>query len=283
MGASWVVLTRGDRPEDLNRAIASIRNADPDGEVVLVCNGCVDHSGLADRVVASDENLGVPGGRNLGWRAATGDVVVFLDDDARFGSASLDRVQETFEAEPDLAVITFRIEDPDTGATARRHIPRVGASGIDRASDVTAFLGGACAIRRSVLVTLDGFWAELFYSHEETDFSWRAIDAGFRIAYDPETTVLHPADEPRSRHADAVFYSMRNRVFLARKALPVPLGFIHVTIWLMVGLARVRSSGEAGALWRGFRSGFQRLTSERRPIRWPTVWRLTRLGRPPII
>jgi hypothetical protein len=225
----------------------------------------------------------VPGGRNLGWKTASGDVVFFLDDDAWLGSGPITPVLEAFEDDPDLGIVSFRIEDPESGFTARRHVPRVGGSGIDRATAVTAFLGGACAIRRRTLTALDGFWSELFYSHEETDFSWRATDAGYGILYQPEVTVFHPAAEPGSRHPDTVYLSIRNRVLLARRDLPIPLGFIYVAVWLIIGLARARSGGDFFALWRGLGAGIRGSEAKRDPIRWATVWRLTRLGRPPII
>ncbi|MGY4966456.1 glycosyltransferase family 2 protein, partial [Streptomyces sp. 900105245] len=33
----------------------------------------------------------------------------------------------------------------------------------------------------------------------------------------------------------------------------------------------------------GFVEGLREPAGERRPMRWRTVWRLTRLGRPPVI
>lgn len=282
--SSWVVLTRGDRPDDLGRAIGSIRTADPDGEIILVGNGWAPGAETGvDRIVMSEENLGVPGGRNLGWRNASGDVVFFLDDDAWVGSPTVAAVLEAFASDIDLGIVSFRIEDPETGLTAHRHIPRIGGSGADRASAVSSFLGGASAIRRAVLVDLDGFWADLFYSHEETDFSFRAIDSDYAITYLPEVTIYHTAADPGSRHTDAVFYSMRNRVLVARRDLPRPLGLIHVATWVIIGLARARSRRDLRAIGRGLRAGLAMKGLDRDPIGWSTVWRLTRLGRPPII
>ena len=50
----------------------------------------------------------------------------------------------------ELGIISFRIADPETGVTQRRHVPRLRASDPMRSSRVTTFLGGANAVRTQV-------------------------------------------------------------------------------------------------------------------------------------
>ena len=76
--ASFVVLTQGDRPEELDRAIESIIAQDfIEAEIVLVSNGAGQLE-VPDvvRLVVSRENLGIPGGRNLGQGECLGAGVV---------------------------------------------------------------------------------------------------------------------------------------------------------------------------------------------------------------
>ena len=80
---SWVVLTQGTRPTELAAAVASLRSADPACDVVVVQNGGVPiHAPSGARVVHLAENLGVPGGRDIGMQATETPLVGFLDDDA---------------------------------------------------------------------------------------------------------------------------------------------------------------------------------------------------------
>ena len=73
------------------------------------------------RTVELPENLGIPGGRNVGIEAfgpggSDVDVLLFLDDDgllARHDTAELCR--QAFAADPKLGIISFRIADPETG------------------------------------------------------------------------------------------------------------------------------------------------------------------------
>lgn len=285
-----VVLTMGNRPEELRALLRSV--ADQEGEpveVVVVGNGA-PLPALPDgvRKVELPENLGIPGGRNVGIEAfgsAGGEVdaLLFLDDDGLLPSSdTAELVREAFEADPGLGIITFRIADPDTGVTQRRHVPRLRASDPLRSSKVTTFLGGANAVRTRVLAEVGGLPDEFFYAHEETDLAWRALDAGWGIEYRADMVLHHPTTAP-SRHA--VYHRMvaRNRVWLARRNLPALLVPVYLTVWLLLTLARRPSMPALRAWLGGFKEGWTTPAGSRRPMRWRTVWRLTRLGRPPVI
>jgi hypothetical protein len=284
MSASVVVLTMCDRPEALRSAIESVRSQDGTAaELVVVGNGCIpalDRGHTA--VIVSPENVGVASGRNLGWDAATGDVVFFLDDDARYGSTSvISEATAAFAADPRLAVISFRIVD-ESGRAISKHIPMLWKARSRRSARVTTFLGGACAIRRSVVDEVGGFPDEFFYALEETDLAWRLLDAGHHVKYVGNLEVVHPA-VPLSHRSGAVQSTARNRVLLARRRLPVPLAVVYLMVRGLLSLGTVRSWSDLRALFRGYRAGFVDPAGERAPMRWRTAWRMVRLGRPPII
>ncbi len=75
----------------------------------------------------------------------------------------------------------------------------------------------------------------------------------------------------------------RNRVWLARRHLPAPLVPAYLAVWAAVTLARRPPAAGMRAWTGGFIEGCRTRCGPRRPIRWRTVWRMTRLGRPPII
>ena len=91
MKLSCVILTMGDRPAELARAIGSALAQQGDGlEVVAVGNGAdVGPVPAGVKVVKLPENVGVAGGRNAGVDACGGDVVLFLDDDGWFPDPQL--------------------------------------------------------------------------------------------------------------------------------------------------------------------------------------------------
>ena len=200
-----VVLTMGNRPEELRALLDSVakQHGDPI-EVVVVGNGSpLPELPEGVRTVELPENVGIPAGRNVGIEAfgpggSEVDVLLFLDDDgllAKEDTAELCR--EAFAADPELGIISFRIADPDTGETQRRHVPRLRASDPMRSSRVTTFLGGANAVRTQVFEEVGGLPDDFFYAHEETDLAWRALDAGWHDRLPVGHGPLPPDDGTR--------------------------------------------------------------------------------------
>ncbi len=284
-----VVLTMGDRDTELRALLASVAAQEGEPATVVVLGQGVKplsphHDGVA--VVELPENLGIPGGRNAGvrWLEEHGgvDIVLVLDDDGLLPRTdSLRLVREAFAENPRLGVVSFRIVDEE-GRTQRRHVPRLGGADPTLSGPVTTFLGGAHAIRMNVIDQVGEFPAEFFYAHEETDFAWRALDAGWEIDYRADLLLRHPRTEA-SRHAVYYRNTGRNRVWLAKRHLPAVLVPIYLATWAAYTVMQRPPLHGLTSWWAGFFEGIRVPCPPRKPIRWRTVWRMTRLGRPPII
>ncbi|MGK3943595.1 glycosyltransferase [Streptomyces caeruleatus] len=288
------VVTMGNRPDEVDALLRSVAKQDiaPD-RIVIVGNGCglpefAERLSLPGEVTTLDveENLGCPGGRNVALARLRDfgdvDVVVELDDDGLLVDPDvLRRVQELFAADERLGIVGFRIAD-ENGETQQRHVPRVGSSDPLRGGYVTGFLGGGHAFRTAMLAETGDWPAEFFFAHEEIDLAWRAADRGWRILYAPELLLQHPRTSP-ARHAIYYRVNARNRVWLVRRRLPLPLIPVHLGVWTALTLLRIRSASALRAWFGGFVEGLREPAGERRPMRWRTVWHLTRLGRPPVI
>ena len=280
-----VILTMGDRPAELARAVASVMaQREVDVDCLVVVNGPtsdIDEMPGA-RTLVTGRNLGIPGGRNEGARRVAGDLVMFLDDDAHIADPGmLHEAVARFTAEPALGILSLRIIDPDGGPGARRHVPRLHVGDPAVGSEVTTFLGGASIMRREVLEDAGWFPDDFFYAHEETSLAWRALDAGWRIRYAGDLGIVHPATAP-ARHAHYHYLTARNRVLLARRHLPWVLAAVYLSVWAAVTLIRARRGGLVPTV-RGFIEGFRHPRGRRQPMSWRTVARMTRLGRPPVI
>jgi len=102
------------------------------------------------------------------------------------------------------------------------------------------------------------------------------------VHYAGDICVLHPPPAPVAagdRHAYSSYYGARNRVWLARRHLPLPLGAAFVVTFAARTLPRVN----ARSALRGYRDGLRGPYPERRKLRARTLWRMTRVGRPPVI
>lgn len=282
------VLTMGTRPAELRALLDSVaKQGEPAARVVVVGNGS-SLPELPDGVdgVELPENLGVSGGRNVAidkLREAGGvDVLVDLDDDGLLiDSDVFTRIADLYAADPGLGIVSFRIAD-ETGFTQRRHVPRLRAGDPMQRGPVTTFLGGGHGLSMRMLDEIGGWPDQFFFTHEETDLAWRALDADWKILYEPDLVLQHPRTSP-ARHANFYRMTARNRVWMARRHLPAPLVPVYLGTWIGLTLARTRSLSGLRAWFGGFAEGVRKPCGPRRPMRWRTVLRMTRLGRPPIV
>jgi GT2 family glycosyltransferase len=280
-----VVLTMGNRPDDLKRGLASVLSQrEVDCDVVVVGNGWqpVD---LPDGVKAHglSENLGIPAGRNAGVSLVEGELLFFLDDDASLPEDDiLARMARQFAADPTLGMIQPRVVDPDGREAPRRWTPRVRVADPARSSPAMNVWEGVVVIRRDAFEFAGGWPEPFWYAHEGIDLAWRVWDGGFHVRYAGNIEVYHPAIQP-TRHAEFYRFQARNRVWLARRNLPLPVGVLYVSAWVGVSAFRLRSRAALLETLRGYRIGLTEPGGERRPMRWRTIWRMTRAGRPPVI
>jgi GT2 family glycosyltransferase len=282
-----VVLTTGSRPDELRRALESLLGQEGvETDVVVVGNGW-EPEGLPYRVsgVGLREDVGIPAGRNAGVPHAEGDLLFFLDDDASLEDPyALARVTARFRSDPCLGLLQLRVLARDGGPAVRDWVPRLRVGDPARSSELTAVWEGAVAMPRALFEQVGGWPSDFRFVHEGIDLAWRVMDAGYRVQYAGDIAVSHPSPSPApARHGYSLYYGMRNKVWLARRHLPLPLGALYVLGFAVRGVPRLRSRGDARALAKGLRDGLRVPCGPRRTLRARTLWRMTRAGRPPII
>ena len=280
-----VVLTMGTRPDGLAAGLRSLlAQQGVEADIVVVGNGWTP-AGLPDGVrgVALPRNVGIPAGRNAGVPHVAGDLLFFLDDDAWLPDPRcLATLAARFAADPRLGLVQPRVEDPTGLPAPRRWVPRLRVGDPHEPGPATALWEGAVMIRRSVFDAIDGWADEFFYAHEGIDLVWRVWDAGYLPWYAADLVVHHPVIDP-ARHDAYYRLNARNRVWLARRNLPVVLEPVYVGAWVGLTLLRVRDREALGAWFGGLREGIAERPIGRRRMRWRTVWAMTKAGRPPVI
>lgn len=213
---------------------------------------------------------GLSRARNVGLRAATGDLLGFPDDDCWYPDGLLERVIGFFGTHPDVDGLTGRAFGDD-GATGRYDAQEgeVRLSNLwERGISFTIFL------RRRVVARVGAFDERLgvgagtpWGSGEETDYLARAVEAGFRIRFDPAIAVGHP--NPTASYDAAALdrarrYGMGWGHVLRRYAFPrrvVARSFARPLGGAAIAAATGRFAKAKYHLevlrsrWRGFRAG----------------------------
>jgi GT2 family glycosyltransferase len=281
-----VVLSAGRRPDDLRAAVESLlaqRGVEVD--VVVVGNGC-EPAGVPDgvRVVALSADDGIPAGRNAGVAHVRGELLFFLDDDARLAAPdALARVAAEFAGDPALGLLQLRVEPlQPCGARSRDWVPRLRNGDPARSSAITVVWEGAVAIRRELFERVGGWPAPFRFVHEGVDLGWRVMDAGYDVRYAGDVVALHPSPTG-SPHGYSYYFGARNRVWLARRYLPLPLGALYVTAFALRTVPRLKSRRAVQEAARGYRDGMRGPGAGRSRLRARTLLRMTRAGRPPIM
>jgi GT2 family glycosyltransferase len=280
-----VVLTMGKRPEELQAAVASVlAQRDVEVDVVVVGNGWIP-TGLPPQVktLALPENLGIPAGRNAGVPEVDGELIFFLDDDACLADGGfLADLARRFAADPSLGLIQPRVVDPTGAAAPGRWVPRLRPGNHATPGPATALWEGAVAMRRDLFDAIGGWPDPFFYAHEGIELVWRVWDAGYTAWYAGDVSVHHPVIDP-ARHEVYYRLNARNRVWLARRNLPVVLEPIYVGTWVGITVLRMRDKDALKAWFGGLREGMSENPGGRRAMKWRTVWEMTKAGRPPVI
>jgi GT2 family glycosyltransferase len=268
-----------DREQELYRMLDST-SAEPWDEVIVLDMASAPPVAQGDRVhwLRSESNVGPAGGRNRLAAAATSDILVFIDDDARLLSPARETVVRLFEENPRLAVTAFRIQRPD-GRMVSEEYPFRGRMG--RATDrrpCSYFVAAGYACRRSAVDAVGGYDESLFMNGEELELSFKLLGAGWQLLYEPAVVIEHcPAAAGRMPAPMYWPVTMRNRSMIARTYLPVAAQLIHLACWMGLTLRRAAATGGLrpwpGEVLKGLRAPVHR---QRLP--WPLLRQVHAMG-----
>ncbi|MBS1677360.1 MAG: mycofactocin biosynthesis glycosyltransferase MftF [Actinobacteria bacterium] len=234
------VLDGGERLADLVAILAA------EGPVIVVDDGSRDGSAeraarAGARVIRHDAPRGPAAARNAGLRAATTDLVAFLDADCAITAGWRAGLAGLLAADPDLAVVAPRVRGLP-GPTALARYER-GNSPLDLGAApslvgpgrrVSYLPAAALLARRTALLDLGGFDEAMRFG-EDVDLIWRLLAAGHRARYVPAREVLHaPRPDLRSFARQRFGYGASAPDLAARHgalAAPLRLGPHAVAVW----------------------------------------------------
>jgi GT2 family glycosyltransferase len=184
-------------------------------------------------------NAGCAGGRNIGTRLATAEIVVGLDNDATFESPeALKTVCARFAADPSLGALGFRILNASTNELdlLTWGYPRAQLPMAHRPFYTARFVGAGHAYRKVAFDAAGGYDETLFIYMEEPDLCFRLVNLGYRILYEPAVTILHKiSPEQRVDWSENRYYLFtRNRLYTEyknrrapfKKILPMAVGYL---------------------------------------------------------
>ncbi len=253
-----IVVCSRDRPQLLAATLAAIAGQQADDVLVVDSASRTEATAAVAaaagvRCVRVDEP-GLARARNAGLRATDADVVAFTDDDCEPETGWAAAVRTSFDAR--TAFVLGRVVA--LGGTEQPVVQLETTARVFSAGDDVMRMGHGAnfSVARAAWAALGGFDELLgagarFRAGEDTDFLWRALQAGWAGRFEPAAAVGHRVWRGR-REALRTMYGYG-----------VGQGAVATKVRRLAGRDAVRtlSGGTASAAlrqtWRDLRAGYQ--------------------------
>lgn len=292
MKLSFIIVTykRGDFLQKCLDSIYQQENLPHHYEIVIVDNGGdaaiipPSDSSIQFRLERTPSNLGAAGGRNYGIALATGEILIFIDDDAVWHRADdVSHILSLMDAYPKCGAVAMHSLDPTTHQPIMTEFPHPDKQyllGVTAPTEVPYFYAYGNALRADVLKITGGYPERFSIYAEELDLSLRIIEAGYRIIYDPQLAVYHHRSNLGRPVQGDHFWRVNtlNKARVAWRLLPMPYPLTTMAAWSLRTLYKTKKPGIVWSVWRKLWNERQLLRQERKPIRRETVRYLKSIG-----
>lgn len=254
-----IVIITCNRKEELRKTILSCWRETADAEFIIVDNNSSDGTrpfieqlageySLNLKYFFQQENLGVAGGRNVGFRYAENEIVYFIDDDAVLDDnpGCINKIREFMSARPDIAIVATDIYNIKENYHQYGAFPKGVTPGTE--GEVLYFIGASHFIKKSAFPGERLYPEKLFFQQEERYASFRAWGSGHKVWYTNTMRVIHnPSSFTRIDDRDSRLNNYLNSLII--KKLLAPRCLIPV-VWMMFLLRFFRLSGLHTGLWK---------------------------------
>lgn len=239
-----VIVVNWNRRDLLRACLASLESQNfRDFEIIVVDNGSSDgslellRSAAFERIqtIKNAENRGFCAANNQGIRAARGEFIALLNNDAEADPGWLEELLAAVCDAPDVGMVASKIltyEDRSVidkaghliyldGQNRGRGTGEPDRGQFDRVEE-TAWPDGCAALyRRSLFDQVGSFDEDFFAYADDAELGLRARIAGWRCLYIPTAVVYHHTGSTLGRYsAQRLFLIERNRLWLAAKLFP---------------------------------------------------------------
>ncbi|HEY5913335.1 MAG TPA: glycosyltransferase [Verrucomicrobiae bacterium] len=201
-GRDWpsisVVVCTFNGSRTLRECLAGLEGLQYPGlEIIVVDDGSTDSTATIvaefDVRLIRIANGGLSNARNVGWQAAKGEIVAFLDDDAAPDAHWLEYLASTFLRADYAGVGGPNVAWPGDGLVAEcvDHAPGNPTQVLLTDREAEHLPGCNMAFRKSCLDAVGGFDTRFRIAGDDVDLCWRLEQRGWKLGFHPAAMVWH--------------------------------------------------------------------------------------------
>jgi len=257
-----IVIPHWNNVEVLSECLESISATDFDNfETIVVDNASSDNSVSWVRsnypnvkLIENDKNYGYAGGCNIGAEAASGDFLIFLNNDTVQEKDWISNLIKTINSDDKIAAVQPKILNYydrnvfDYAGGSGGHMDiycfpfargrifsfQENDEGQYNNKEKCFWSSGTCFMVRRELFQKAGGFDESFFAHmEEIDMCWRLYAMGFEVWVEPDSVVYH------KNALTLPMYSHKKYYLNHRNSLLMLLGNYSIKNIFLIGIPRL--------------------------------------------
>ena len=257
-----IVIPHWNNVDVLSECLESISNTDFENfETIVVDNASTDNSVASVRsnypnvkLIENDKNYGYAGGCNIGAEAASGDFLIFLNNDTVQEKDWISNLIKTINSDDKIAAVQPKILNYydrnvfDYAGGSGGHMDiycfpfargrifsfQENDEGQYNNKEKCFWSSGTCFMVRRELFQKSGGFDESFFAHmEEIDLCWRLYAMGFEVWVEPDSVVYH------KNALTLPMYSHKKYYLNHRNSLLMLLGNYSIKNIFLIGIPRL--------------------------------------------
>lgn len=194
----------------LSRCIKSVKETNyPNLEIIVIDNN--SDVGPKEVTIQNKENIGFPAAVNQGLKGSTGDFILILNPDTRLPKDFFINALDFASLHPDMGIMGPKFIDPNgTPQGSVFDEPKIGKNRgkySPRSIAVVDAVSGACLFfHRSTLNKVGHLTEKVFMYYEDLDYCRRIRQAGLKVYYNPNITIVHEHGQSSKQSSQAQKY-----------------------------------------------------------------------------
>ena len=257
-----IVIPHWNNVDILSECLESISATDFDSvETIVVDNASTDNSVVSVRsnypnvkLIENEKNYGYAGGCNIGAEAASGDYLIFLNNDTVQDKDWISNLIKTINSNDKIAAVQPKILNYynrnifDYAGGSGGHMDiycfpfargrifsfQENDEGQYNNKEKCFWSSGTCFMVRRELFQKAGGFDDSFFAHmEEIDLCWRLYAMGFEVWVEPDSVVYHKNALTLPMHSHKKYYLNH------RNSLLMLLGNYSIKNVFLIGIPRL--------------------------------------------